>query len=268
MQRHLWWNHARGPLALFMLAAGVLAMSWTDVTIAQAFFFDDVQGRWIGTGNWWIETVIHTGGRWATRVVVLAAIALWISTYVNPELRTLRRPAIYFSVSVVLSVSIVGLLKLVTNVDCPWDLAMFGGHYPFVHLFAHRPAELRAGHCFPAAHASSGYALMALYFAFRERNATLARLGLVLGIGIGLVFGLAQQARGAHFASHDVWSAFITWIVALTIYAVVFKARLWTRVNATVPQSSIGTLRGETPVAIDLLACGESPDRERRAGSL
>lgn len=232
MQRHFWWSHVRVPLALFVLVAGALAITTTDVVIAQSLFFDGAHGRWMGAGNWWIEAVIHTGGRWAIRVVALAAIALWISTYFNPELRTLRRPAAYFSVSVVLSIGIIGLLKVVTNVDCPWDLTIFGGHYPLVHLFAHRPAELRAGHCFPAAHASSGYALMALYFVLRERSAALARFGLMLGIGTGLVFGLAQQARGAHFVSHDVWSAFITWMVALTVYAVVFKARLWAPLDA------------------------------------
>jgi membrane-associated PAP2 superfamily phosphatase len=226
------------PLALFVLAASVLATTWADVAIAQSFFFDGLHGRWIGAGNWWIEDVIHTGGRWAVRVIVLAAIVLWVATCINRELRTLRRPAAYFIVSVVLSVGIVGLLKSVTNVDCPWDLTLFGGRYPFVHLFSHRPAELRVARCFPAAHASSGYALLALYFAFRERSATLARLGLVLGIGTGLIFGLAQQARGAHFVSHDVWSFFITWMVALTIYAVGFKSRLWTPVDAAPPELS------------------------------
>lgn len=221
------------PLALFVLAAGVLATTWTDVVIAQSFFFDDLHGRWIGAGNWWIEAVIHTGGRWAVRVAVLGAIVLWVATCINRELLTLRRPAAYFIVSVVLSVSLVGLLKTVTNVDCPWDLTMFGGRYPFVHLFSHRPIELRAGHCFPAAHASSGYALLALYFVFRERSARLARLGLTFGIVTGLVFGLAQQARGAHFVSHDVWSSFIAWMVALTIYAGIFKARLWTPADAS-----------------------------------
>jgi hypothetical protein len=119
------------------------------------------------------------------------------------------------------------LLKTVTNVDCPWDLIPFGGRFPYVELFADRPDALRAGHCFPAAHASSGYALLALYFVFRERHARLAKLGLALGILTGLTFGLAQQARGAHFVSHDVWSAFLVWTVTLSVYAFAFRGRLW-----------------------------------------
>lgn len=265
MHPQIWWKHARVPLVLFVLAASVLATTWADVAIAQSFFFDGLHGRWIGAGNWWIEDVIHTGGRWAVRVTVLGAVVLWITTYYNRKLHTLRRPTAYFIVSVVLSMGIVGLLKTVTNVDCPWDLTLFGGRYPFVHLFSHRPTGLRAGHCFPAAHASSGYALLALYFIFRERSAALARVGLMFGIGVGLIFGLAQQARGAHFVSHDVWSSFITWMVALTIYAVVFKARLWTAVDAQLPAEA---LHEEPPSAMGLLPVGGVADVELRAGCL
>jgi len=228
MQQRIWWQHARIPLLVFVLCASLLATTMVDVAIAQSLFFDSVHGRWIGAGQAWIEAGIHTGGRWVIRGMVAVAILVWIATHVDQYLATLRRPAAYFIVSVVLSVGIVGLLKTITNIDCPWDLTMFGGRYPFVHLFADRPDALRTGHCFPAAHASSGYALLALYFVFRERNVALARMGSMLGIGTGLVFGLAQQARGAHFVSHDVWSLFITWMVTLTVYVFAFQARLWT----------------------------------------
>jgi hypothetical protein len=62
---------------------------------------------------------------------------------------------------------------------------------------------------------------------FVERSAPLARLGLALGAVCGLIFGLAQQSRGAHFISHDVWSAFIAWIVALTVFVFPFRASVW-----------------------------------------
>lgn len=229
--RQLWWQLARVPLVLFVLAAGVLAATNLDIQVAQSLFFDGVHGRWAGGGNWWIESVIHTGGRWAIRLVVLLTLLLWAGTFVDSRWRALRRPLACFIVSVVLAVGVVGLLKVITNVDCPWDLTLFGGKYPFVHLFAHRPEGLRAGQCFPAAHASSGYALMTLYFAFRERSPALARTGLLTGIVTGLVFGLAQQSRGAHFLSHDVWSAFICWSVALAVYAFGFSGRLWAASN-------------------------------------
>ena len=92
--------------------------------------------------------------------------------------------------------------------------------------FATLSDELPRGHCFPAAHASSGYALVAFYFALRERHAAWARCALLIGLATGLLFGIAQQARGAHFLSHDVWSAFLVWMTTLTLYTSGFITKL------------------------------------------
>lgn len=222
-----WWAHLQAPFVLFVLLAVVFATTPLDLTIARTFFFDTAHSRWIGASNWMLNEVLHTGGRWSIRVLIALVLAFWIATWVAPKWRALRRPAAFFVISAVLSIAVVGLLKTLTNVDCPWDLTPFGGHFPYIELFGDRPDALRPGRCFPAAHASSGYALLALYFAFRERHAGLARLGLALGLMTGLTFGLAQQARGAHFVSHDLWSAFLVWTVTLSVYTFAFRARLW-----------------------------------------
>jgi membrane-associated PAP2 superfamily phosphatase len=224
---HLWWQYTRSPLAVFIVAATIFATTRFDPDLAHALFFDADRMRWMGTGNWWVNQFIHSGGQWLLRGVTAAAILLWIATYSRPGLRQLRRPAAYFVVAVILSIATVGLLKTVSNVHCPWALAEFGGNVPFVHLFSHRSPLIRHGQCFPAAHSSSGYALFALYFVFRERSRRIAKLGLSVAIVTGLIFGIAQQSRGAHFVSHDLWSAFLAWMITLTIYAWAFRARLW-----------------------------------------
>lgn len=222
-----YWRQLRAPLLLFALLASLLATTMADVAIAHAFFFDETRAQWLGANSWWTNELIHHGGAWLIRGMVAAALLLWASSWWRPEWRELRKPALYFMASVTLSVGLVGLLKAITNVDCPRDLAEFGGSFPFIHLFAHRPGAMRHARCFPAAHASSGYALLALYFALRERSRWASRLGLATGLGMGLIFGIAQQARGAHFISHDVWSAWLVWTVSLSLYTFVFKARLW-----------------------------------------
>jgi len=234
--RQLWWRHARVPLFAFIVLALPLAVTHIDVAIAHALFFDASQMRWIGAENFWVNDLVHVGGRWFMRGVVAAAFVLCVSASFRPGLRRWRRPAAYFVTAAVLSIGICGLLKTITNVDCPWDLTEFGGRFPVVALFADRPDDLRHAHCFPAAHAASGYALLALYFLFRERSAALARLGLAVGIGTGLIFGIAQQARGAHFVSHDIWSAFLVWIISLSVYTWIFRARLWEPAQPDGPQ--------------------------------
>jgi membrane-associated PAP2 superfamily phosphatase len=222
-----WWSQLQIPFAIFVVTATVFAVTPLDEHIARALFFDSAHARWIGGHVWATNELLHTGGRWAIRAIVAVALALWVATFIQRDLRALRRPAAYFTISMLLSMGVVGFLKTVTDVDCPWDLAPFGGRFPYVELFADRPDALRPAHCFPAAHASSGYALLALYFVFRERHAQLAKLGLALGLLTGLTFGVVQQSRGAHFVSHDLWSAFLVWTVALSVYAFAFRERLW-----------------------------------------
>ncbi|GFE81133.1 PAP2 family phosphoesterase [Steroidobacter agaridevorans] len=229
-----YWRHVRAPLVMFVVLAALLASTSLDISIAHALYFDEAHSRWLGATSWWTNELIHRDGAWLMRSVAALALGLWIATWVHPQLHELRRPALYFFVSIVLSVGLVGLLKSLTNVDCPRDLTEFGGAFPFIHLFEHRPAALRHARCFPAAHASSGYALLALYFVLRERSRIAARFGLAAGLAMGLVFGIAQQSRGAHFVSHDVWSAMLVWTVSLSLYTFAFKARLW---NAAPPRS-------------------------------
>jgi membrane-associated PAP2 superfamily phosphatase len=222
-----WWQHARIPLIVLAVVTVATNMWMLDSAIARTLFFDAAGQQWIGAHNWWTTTFLHDGGRWAIRVLALLSLLFWAATFARPGLREWRWPAGYFTVALVLAIGLVGLLKTVTNVDCPWDLQEFGGRFPYVHLFANRPAGLKHAQCFPAAHASSGYALMALYFVAYERGRGLARIGLAIGLFMGLLFGIAQQSRGAHFFSHDVWSACITWLVSLSLYTFAFKRWIW-----------------------------------------
>jgi membrane-associated PAP2 superfamily phosphatase len=41
-----------------------------------------------------------------------------------------------------------------------------------------------------------------------------------------VTFGIAQQFRGAHFLSHDLWTAMICWTVAFGLYRVFQRGSL------------------------------------------
>jgi len=129
------------------------------------------------------------------------------------------------TVAMLAATLLVGGLKVLTNVDCPWDLAGFGGHNPYIALFADRPNALPRAECFPGAHASSGFALMCFYFAFRDRSRRVARWMLAAAIVIGIAFSIGQEARGAHFLSHDLTSAAIVWFVQLALYVKLLRPR-------------------------------------------
>lgn len=212
---HAWW-----PLLAFTLAFGVLEVFSLDRVLAREWFFNIHTAQWLGAGDgeWWAHGLLHTDGRWLVRGVAAAALVMWILSFAIARLAEWRRPAGYVLLAMLLATLLVGGLKAVTNVDCPWDLAGFGGNNPYVALFADRPDALPRAQCFPGAHSSSGFALLCFYFVFRDRSRRLARWALSGAIVVGMMFSIGQEARGAHFLSHDLTSAALVWFVQLGLY--------------------------------------------------
>jgi len=224
-----WLQHAVWPGLLFGLCATAVATTGLDESIARAWAFDPAASHFIGAGagQWWAKDLIHTAGGRAIRIFGALVLLLWGLSFLLPNLRRWRRPAGFVVLCAVLGAGVVGLLKETTNVDCPWALAEFGGQRPYVRLFADRSAALPKAQCFPGGHSSSGFALFALYFLCLGRNQRRARWALAVALLVGGIFAFGQEARGAHFLSHDVWSAALVWFACLGIYALGYRGEVW-----------------------------------------
>lgn len=164
--------------------------------------------------HWLLEAVLHGGGRivaWAL------ALALCLGTWwpLGPlRLLTLAQ-RLQLAGGVLLSVAVVALLKSANPAACPWSLTAYGGLVEPVSHWAWwiTPPGGRGG-CFPAGHASAGFAFVGGYFVFRDVAPALARRWLLVALAAGLVLGLSQQWRGAHFMSHTLWSGWLCWCLA------------------------------------------------------
>jgi membrane-associated PAP2 superfamily phosphatase len=112
-------------------------------------------------------------------------------------------------------VAAVALLKSANPAACPWSLTAYGGLVdPVSHwLWWATPVGGRGG-CFPAGHASAGFAFVGGWFVFRPVAPVLARRWLLAALAAGLLLGLGQQWRGAHFMSHTLWSGWLCWCLA------------------------------------------------------
>jgi membrane-associated PAP2 superfamily phosphatase len=194
-----------------------------DRQLASALFYDPATARWVGAHTLWAERLIHTGGRDLVRLIALGAVAVLAGGCFRGTLRPWRRDAAFAILAILLSTGLVGLLKHLTNVDCPWSLVGYGGTNPYVAPFGDRPDGLPEATCFPGAHSSSGFALACFYFLLRDRSSRLARVALAASLGLGAVFAFGQEARGAHFLSHDLTSAALVWATQLALYRVMLR---------------------------------------------
>ncbi|RDZ27544.1 phosphatase PAP2 family protein [Lysobacter silvisoli] len=209
---HLWL-----PLVGFATVLALLALLQGDAWWADRLYAWQ-GGHWALRNAYLTQTLIHLGGRDLSTAAWLAVALAWLVAWRRPALARLRWPLAYLALATLLATAAVAWLKSWSNMDCPWDLLRYGGDRPYVGLLALRPVGLSRGVCFPAGHASGGYAWMSLYFFALTLRPRLRYWGLAVGVGAGLLFGFSQQLRGAHFLSHDVWTAALCWMTVLGVY--------------------------------------------------
>ena len=163
--------------------------------------------------HWFLTQVLHAGGRilsWGLAVALL--VGIWWPW--GPLRRIDRAARVQWLAGTLVAVALVSLVKSRNPAACPWDLVAFGGAEPEVSHWAWFSAQAR-GHCFPAGHASSGFGFLGAWCVFRPVSPRLARHWLVGVVLAGLLVGLGQQWRGAHFMSHTLWTAVLCLLVAL-----------------------------------------------------
>lgn len=207
------------------LAASALALSLSlgdghvDLTIAR-WFFDDVRRIFPLTNAWLLKTVLHDAARTISAVAALTLLGFAATSWITSQLRAVRvhREALLFtSLATVAAAAIVGALKHFSSHACPWDLAIFGGSAVYHPLLGVHAAAPNVAGCFPAAHPLAGYAWLAVGFALYPISRRRAWQAWAAAFVLGSLFGAVQIARGAHFLSHVLWSAWIVWGVNLAL---------------------------------------------------
>jgi membrane-associated PAP2 superfamily phosphatase len=210
-----------GPALL--IAALLLALDTTTMDSAISdWFFDSAAGVFPLRHNRLLEVLGHQWAKELIVVVVGCVFGMYFLTFVQPALVPHRRLLLFLSLALTLAPLAVTLLKASSARHCPWSLQEYGGFAPHLSLFDNAPPGMPPGHCFPSGHASSGFALFAFYFAGRalgDRRVVWSGLGG--GLAVGTAFGMVRVAQGAHFLSHNLWSALVCWLVILALYIAV-----------------------------------------------
>lgn len=175
--------------------------------------------------QWFFVHVLHDGARrLAWMLAFLLCVGVWFPVGWIRSIPLGRR--LQLALTTLLSVSIIGLIKAASNTSCPSALAEFGG---VAHHVSHWASVFitdgGSGGCFPAGHASAGFAFVGGYFAFRHHAPVLARRWLVAALTAGSVLGVSQQMRGAHFMSHTLWTACLCWCLAWAVDAATERIR-------------------------------------------
>ncbi len=222
-------------LSLAIIATLLVEHSTLDISISQLFYQGN--GDWLITkGTKLPDWIFYTGIK---RLLIIFEVYVMLAglqrvfmaknpqhklaqplKIFQPFARFSARELGYLAGVMLLVPTIVATLKAITNVPCPNNLLLFGGKFEYLSLW--QDIINHSGQkCFPAAHASSGFALYAWAFL-----PSLKKYRWQIAIGVTILawaMGLYKMAIGDHFFSHTLVSMCLAWAICSAMAWLIFK---------------------------------------------
>lgn len=210
------------PLGILLPLSILFRMTDLDRAIA-AIFYDPLHGWQHGEQFTW-SLLYHYG---PTPAIILAgsAVLTLLSSLLMQSTVPFRRQALFFVLLMALG---PGLLVNVIFKDHwgrprPREIHQFTGPETFLPVWSKGVSG--NGYSFPSGHASMGFYLIAPFFVLRRKKPVQAQLFLGIGIGAGLLVGLARMIQGGHFASDIIWSGGFIYLTGMALYHLLLKKK-------------------------------------------
>lgn len=212
-------------LTFAVLATIFLEHSQIDVMISQQFYLGNAQWL-ISKDNPWFTLIFYDFPKKTLIVFELIVILAWLQRTIqskNSKYWFAKKPWFrwfssfsqkelsYLAITMLLVPTVVATLKGITHVSCPNHLTLFGGQMPYVSVWQSIQLGTSAK-CFPAAHASSGFALYALAFVATLQNHRWKIACLVTMLAWAM--GGYKMAIGDHFFSHTLVAMLLAWTIS------------------------------------------------------
>ena len=209
------------------------------LTLALAFIFAGTHFLEQSGIDFWVQGFLYTNKVWLIdgtdqtlkffiyegpkKLLMILCGALLITTLIHRLLRGKQawHGRVFFFLTCMISVPmVISLLKEVTCIYCPGQLIDFGGTHTLRPLFdfSQLPTFEGRGKCYPAGHATAGFALMSLYYVFNRPM--LRWCGLIFGVILGSILAFYQMAKGAHFLSHSLATFGLSWVIIVGVHRI------------------------------------------------
>ncbi len=203
-----------------LLLLAILLFGITPIDfVVQDHFFNFQTHHWILNPELQPYKFIFYDG--IKKLLILFAVTLLIALFLFKKhtlIQTYKQGLIIVVLSAIFVPIINGGMKKYTNMPCPKNEMHYGGVYPTTKVWEHYPKEFKQPdkiRCWPAGHASGGFALLSLFFLFKQKRTKV--LSLLFALGVGWSMGLYKMLIGDHFLSHTVITMILSWFIILII---------------------------------------------------
>ncbi|KQV53173.1 hypothetical protein ASC95_10435 [Pelomonas sp. Root1217] len=198
------------PLTLALLA--LLAWDLSHLDLWAVHLGGDARGFALRDA-WVTRVLIHEGGRLVSYVAMGFIVLLNLVPRLLPALS--QRERRWWLVTTLICLGVISLMKRFSLTSCPWDLAEFGGVAHYISHWVLGAHDGGGGHCFPSGHASAAFAYLCGGWALAQAYPRAARAWVLACVLLGIVYGVGQMLRGAHYPSHTMWTGWICWAVTV-----------------------------------------------------
>lgn len=190
-----------------------------DVMVQNALY-DSLLHRWLLVKGEYplIDFILYDGIKKGMIIGYTVILLILLFARKHSWVQKYRKELLLVLLAGIMVPAIVGGLKGVTNVPCPRDWAAYGGTYPSVGILDSYPSDFCQNHkmrCWPAAHASFGFALFAFSVFFRSKRGKFFALSVAFGIAWSM--GIYKMVIGDHFLSHTIISMFLGWLIVVIL---------------------------------------------------
>ncbi len=201
-----------------ILFASMFLFEMTNIDLMiQKYFYDSNLNEWIINRNNAVLKFIFYDGIKIGLIIFAAAILISLIIFRKKQfIQDYKRGLLIVVISAVAVPSVIGGLKMVTNTPCPKNIVDFNGCYPYVKVFDSYPSDFYQKEkieCFPAGHASGGFALLSLFFVFKSSKNR--KLALLSSMTVGWSMGIYKMLIGDHFFSHTFITMILAWLTIL-----------------------------------------------------
>ena len=215
-------------LTSITLVISIIYFGISDIDIKiQDYLYNFKNHSWLLNSNlepW--HTIFYTG---AKKLLILIAISLLLALIIfwrRKFIQDYKKGLIIVILSAIIVPLSVGFLKKTTNMPCPKDEIHYGGKMPRTAVWQkYKEPYSKMEHiaCWPAGHASGGFALLSLFFLFKsKRNRTIA---IIVALSVGWAMGFYKMLIGDHFFSHTFITMVLAWLIILLIAKAVLRSK-------------------------------------------
>lgn len=214
--------------SLIVLFLIIILESYTnlDIEIQNIWYYPETKKWWL-TAEEFMQTrwLWYGGAKKAISIFAGICVAIFIASFFLKSFRIWRKSMILICLSLLFVPLAVGAGKKMTDIYCPREVSIYGGPYEYQRILEPQHPLNKdnpvPGLCYPAGHASGGFALMMLFFAVPYP--CLRKWGLLIGLTVGWLMGGYQMVRGEHFLSHTLSTMCLAWAINLLIILCIEK---------------------------------------------